>query len=124
MDKNNSLALKKESSDPLQIVPRSEELFSGKTVTYTPQMKAKRKRIMVAVTRLCSMLKTSADPQLLTGYADRLEEFDECDLADTFAWAEEDCKFFPSVAELREVASEFERDRRNDMALAKARKAQ
>jgi len=61
---------------------------------------------------------------MLVGYADRLDQFDERDLGEAFAWAEEDCKFFPSVAELREIASEFERDRRNDMALAKARKAQ
>lgn len=69
------------------------------------------------------MLKTSPNPQLLVGYADRLEEFEKVDLIEMFAWAEEDCKFFPSVAELREVASEFERDRRNDEAIRKARQA-
>lgn len=47
------------------------------------------------------------NPTLLSAYADRLQGFKPTTLAKTFAEAEKRCKFFPSVAELREFAKQI-----------------
>lgn len=60
---------------------------------------------MAAVTRLASLTHAAVTDQVLEGYADHLEEYSAAILAKVFDGAEKESRFFPSVAELRELAN-------------------
>jgi hypothetical protein len=109
MDKNNSLALRKASSAPSPTIPPSKIVFSAKTSA------SHRAKILLSLTRLASGTRTQIDSQLLENYADHLEKYDPETLASVFWTAEENYKFFPSIAEMMDDADEFGRNKRNSV---------